>query len=136
MINKTVQITGNLKSDGLKYRLCPSDEFSNGRWCVSVLNIAFELKEPINVLCTLSTNFCVNKRFSKFGEPEIYEEPFGTFEILTTREKKLMAKDFTPIWLEINRISDVLKLKLKNPFTNEDIKLDSMVSAILLFRKM
>lgn len=136
IVNKTVQISGNLKDEGLSYRLCPSDEFSNGQWCVSVSNIAFRSEQPLNALCTLSTNFCVHKKFSKSGEPEIYEEPFGTFELVTTREKKMTTKDLTPIWLKINRISDVLKLRFKNPFSNEDMKLDCTITALLLFQKI
>lgn len=41
--HKSISIKGNLNDQNLKYRLCPSDEFANGRWSIACLSASFEL---------------------------------------------------------------------------------------------
>ncbi|MBM3938220.1 MAG: hypothetical protein FJ333_06145 [Sphingomonadales bacterium] len=82
-VNKSIEIRGNL-SEKIRYRLCPSDEFSTGRWCIAISAVSYEAIAPItnaSQFCTVSSNFCINKRFSTQGQAEKYQEPLCSFHL-------------------------------------------------------
>ena len=82
-VNKSIEIRGNVR-DKIRYRLCPSDEFSTGKWYIAVSSVTYEAIAPttnVNQICTLTTNFCINKRFSEQGQVEKYEEPLCSFHL-------------------------------------------------------
>lgn len=109
--NKSIVVSGNLKNLKLGYRLCPSTEFSAGLWNVTVSSLCCEARVDIDAFCTITSNFCVSKKYSSNGQVETYQEPFGTFHIQVRSGKKQMITNTNPIWLEMNRLSGT---KFKN----------------------
>ena len=111
-VNKTIQIRANLSRAKPSYRLCPSNEFVNGSWNIAVLSACFECNESLDIFGTISTNFCVNKRYSKDGQIESYQEPLATFHLQSDLNKTTkVIKNFNPVFLEINSLSGTKLIK-------------------------
>jgi len=105
-VNRSIQIKGNLSNKGLKYRLCPSDEFSVGVWLIAISSLYCESSVKHDILCTISTDFVIAKKFDGHGQTSNYEEPLGVFHFnLPGPQKTTLFKDFSPIWLQMNQIS-------------------------------
>ena len=64
---KCAQISGNVNGS-LKYRLCPSTEFSTGRWNVAISEECAHANEEFKGFITLSTDFSVNQQFNNKKE--------------------------------------------------------------------
>ena len=105
-VNKSIQIKGNLSNRKLKYRLCPSDEFANGNWYIAISSIYCESTVKHDVICTISTDFVIAKKYNADGQTSSYEEPLGVFHLnLSAPPKSILFKEFSPIWLEMNQLS-------------------------------
>ena len=78
---KSVIISGNLKNNDLKYKLCPVNEFSEGVWNISILSIAYFCKaENFEEHCQVSCNLAKAQKFNDISfEVETYNQPFGIF---------------------------------------------------------
>ena len=77
---KSVVISGNLKNNDLKYILCPSTEFSEGVWYISISSVAFSTKTIISEICQISCNLVKAQKYRKDSyEIELYNQPFGVF---------------------------------------------------------
>ena len=76
---KSVTICGNL-SKSVTYKLCPSNEFSEGVWNISVSSLLYKCNIPnFHAICEVSCNLSKAQRFNKFSEVELYQQPFGIF---------------------------------------------------------
>jgi len=111
--SKSILIKGNLNGGTPKYRVCPSNEFANGRWSVACASISFNATTQIELVGSVSTNFCVNHRFSKEGQVEMYQEPLAIFQISLKENANNVTRNFNPIWLEMNSLSGINIIKLK-----------------------
>jgi len=108
----------------------------SGRWEMALHTLCCQSEETIDSFCTVSTNFSVAQRYSKNGEAETYQQPLLSFQLKTkSTSPKTYNRVSDPIWVDINRVSDILFLKFSDAFTNEEMKKDCEVATILLFRK-
>ena len=123
---KCAQISGNVNGS-LKYRLCPSTEFSTGRWNVAISEVCAHANEEFKGFITLSTDFSVNQQFNNKKEIEIYQQPLITFQLDLTSG---------PVWLEINRTKDIMNITAKDTFTQTEIKENVEISITLLFKRI
>ena len=77
---KSVIISGNLKNNDLKYKLCPVNEFSEGVWNITILSIAYFCKvENFEEHCQVSCNLAKAQKFNDTFQVQLYEEPFALF---------------------------------------------------------
>jgi hypothetical protein len=75
---KSVILSGNLKDkNSVKYQLCPSTEFSEGLWNISVASIAYTCRERnVKELCKVSCNLVKSQKFNNNQEVQSYQQPF------------------------------------------------------------
>jgi len=132
---KCAQISGNVNGS-LKYRLCPSTEFSTGRWNVAISEVCAHANEEFKGFITLSTDFSVNQQFNNKKEIEIYQQPLITFQLDLTSGAKSMRRFSSPVWLEINRTKDIMNITAKDTFTQTEIKENVEISITLLFKRI
>lgn len=94
IIEKSICIQGNLKNQPIKYKLCPSDEFSRGRWAVAIASVAFTSKQNVNLCCQITSNFTVKQRYSKEDLVESFEEPLAvcTVNFIAEQHKLCYSK--------------------------------------------
>ena len=86
---KSIAISGNLKNNDLKYILCPSTEFSEGVWYISISSVAFSTKTTIGEICEISCNLVKGQKYKKDSyEVELYNQPFGVFLFEAATQKK------------------------------------------------
>lgn len=133
---KSVQITGHLPRDTLYYRLCPNNEFSSGTWQMAISTIACEPSVDFSKFITVTSNFCVNQRYNNQSSIENYEQPLATICLNAKAATKVLNRFSFPIWFTINRISDILTLKLIDSFTEEAHQDNLKVAVTLLFHKI
>lgn len=136
-VSKVVQIKGNLSQKNIKYQLCPSTEFATGFWNVTILSICCETNAEVEIdtFCSVSTNFCVAQRFSNQGIVEAFEEPLATFHLKLNSVVKKQFINISPIWLQINRYSNVLHVNFHSAGTSDLIIYDCNVIVTLSFLK-
>ena len=82
-VSKAVQISGNLNYQPLVYKLCPTNELSEGSWHIAIGAVSFESNETLNSLCTLSCNLVQSQKFSDSNQVVTYKEPLVSFIIKT-----------------------------------------------------
>jgi hypothetical protein len=82
---KSVLLHGNLnRQNSIKYQMCPSTEFSEGVWNISIASIGFScLERNVNELSCVSCNLVKSQKFNTNQEIENYQQPFGIFKIET-----------------------------------------------------
>lgn len=136
LVIKSVQIKGNISTGKLTYKLCPSNEFSLGTWQVAISTICLESAVDASQFFTFTSNFCVSQRYSQQGVIESYQQPLATIYVNVKAQAKTMNRFSFPIWFTINRISDILCLKVTDSFTEIEIDRDIKLSLTLLFRKV
>ena len=112
-VKKCVQIQANWMSEKLCYKLCPSTEFSSGRWQIAISSVCCEEQTTeINNFVNFTTNFSVNEQYSTKGERQLYEQPLAVCYIKLRKTRDSSSKQqtifHTPMWFDINRISDEL----------------------------
>ena len=112
-VKKCVQIQANWMSEKLCYKLCPSTEFSSGRWQIAISSVCCEEQTTeINNFVNFTTNFSVNEQYSTKGERQLYEQPLAFCYIKLRKTRDSSSKQqtifYTPMWFDINRISDEL----------------------------
>jgi hypothetical protein len=85
---KSVIVSGNLnRKNSIKYQLCPSTEFSEGLWNISVASIGFSCNERnVKELCRVSCNLVKCQKFNSNQEVQTYEQPFALFKIETSEK--------------------------------------------------
>lgn len=133
---KSINITGNI-ANGLTYKLCPSSEFSTGHWQVAVANICIDTSEDINVFCTISTNFSINKRYSDTQQIEAYEQPLNSLHFNLKKANPRAMNRFTHLlWLDINRISDDMDFHFVDPLSGQRLQQNAKISMNVLFRRL
>ena len=83
---KSVIISANLQK-GLKYRLCPSTEFSEGVWNITISNIGYICNIPnYQEICEISCNVVKAQKYNETFEVQTYDQPFGIF-VLESKKK-------------------------------------------------
>ena len=82
-VSKAVQISGNLSSKAVVYKLCPTNEFSEGCWHIAIGAVSFQSTLTLNCLCTLSCNLVQSQKFSESNQVVTYKEPLVSFLIKT-----------------------------------------------------
>jgi len=80
---KSVCINGNPKSGPIRYICYPSNEFSQGKWELSVGGVVFDSSKTISQTLTISCNFITSKQRTTTGESNVYEQPLNTFHLKT-----------------------------------------------------
>ena len=80
---KSVILKGDLKTNPLTYRLCPSAEFSIGAWKLSINSITYTCEDPnFKSHCSLSCNFVREQKFSAAEDSVItYQMPLVLFRV-------------------------------------------------------
>jgi len=130
---KSIQLRGNLMHE-ISYKLCPNTEFSSGNWQIAVTNACIDLNEDLDFFCTISSNFCVNHRYDQSGAIETYEQPLFTFLLNGKRLTKVFHST-SPVWFEINRLSDVLILRFTDCIQNTKSQANCDISVTLLVQR-
>lgn len=136
LVDKCVQLFGNLKSEKIIYKLCPNTEFSNGDWEISVSSLCVSSAVEESNFWTISCNFSVNKKISHKGEFEIYEQPLATVFINLKAGNKSINRFSYPLWLKINRISDSITFTFSQNSSTNKITKDCDIILNILFRRV
>ena len=135
---KAVQVSGNLSSNQIVYRLCPPNEFSEGVWNVAIANVGYESNENLNVFCTVSCNLVQSQKISDSNQVISYQMPLTAFlikTVATVASGSLSFYRFDPIWFRINSFSDQLRFTFTNPKTNQTLLDNCNVYLTVLFLK-
>ena len=131
---KSVIISGNL-NNSLKYKLCPSTEFSEGVWNLCVLSAAYSCNTiQINAICSISCNLVKAQKYNSNNEIELYEQPLCICQIRSEIPKKTFSYEKT--WFYINARSNELELTIKNEANQEKLGIDCEMYIQLLFRRI
>ncbi|MBM3937457.1 MAG: hypothetical protein FJ333_02220 [Sphingomonadales bacterium] len=133
--SKLVQVTGNLSKNNVQYRLCPNTEFSKGVWQMAISVICIEANVEINQFCTFSSSFSVNKQYSREGETHTVQQPISTIYVNLKKGSKSINRFSFPIWVTINRLSDVLDFQCSNSLNGNPFNPDCEIAITLMFRK-
>ena len=92
---KSCLVSGNLTTKPLKYRLCPSDEFSTGQWSVAISSVAYASNETSKLCCQISSNFVVAQKFSESLHVVTYEQPLTSCFIDTSKTARRIRQIHT-----------------------------------------
>jgi hypothetical protein len=130
---KSVIISGNLNvKNSVKYQLCPSTEFSEGLWNISVASIAFTCREQnVREHCNLSCNLVKAQKFSDRQEVQSYQQPFALFML----ETGIKTIQFDKTWFLINCVSNELKISIEN-VNGDNLLVDCDVQILILFQRV
>ena len=70
--SKSVLVTGNSQND-LSYICYPVNEFSTGKWQMSINALSYETEENLSLTCSLTCNFVTGKIRTKNSDIKIVE---------------------------------------------------------------
>jgi hypothetical protein len=129
---KSALLQGPIKKK-LVYQLCPSTEFSEGVWNLSIASVSYSTNNPDDKkdIFSISCNVVKSQKLSSSNEIENYNQPLNTFLIETKKKQTIY---FNAHWFRINAISNELKFTIKNE-TNSTIEYDGLVYLHVLFQK-
>jgi hypothetical protein len=130
---KSVILSGNLNvKNSLKYQLCPSTEFSEGLWNISIASINFSCREQnVKEQCNVSCNLVKAQKFNSKQEVQSYQQPFALL-LFQTGVKSIQ---FDKTWFLINCLSNELKISIQN-LNGDDLLIDCDVQILVLFQKI
>ena len=87
---KSIILSGSINSN-LCYKLCPSTEFSEGVWNISISSVAYRCKAPnVNEISEISCNLVKSQKLNSNYEVESYDQPFGLLLIKSSDSKKIV----------------------------------------------
>jgi hypothetical protein len=131
---KSVLVKGKIK-EKIVYQLCPSTEFSNGVWNLSLVSISYSTNTTDNVkdIFTISCNVVKNQKFSETNEIENYDQPLNSFLLDSSLKKNTIY--FGTQWFHINAISNELKFSIKNE-TSQETLFNAMIFVNVIFQKI
>jgi hypothetical protein len=132
---KSVIIKGSIK-EKLVYNLCPSTEFSEGVWNLSLVSASFSapvLNENVKAIFSISCNVVKSQKISSSNEVENYNQPLNTVLIDTSVNKNITH--FNTHWFYINAISNVVKFYFKNE-TPQGEQFNAEVYLHVLFQRV
>lgn len=132
---KCVSISGESIRD-LRYRLCPNTEFSDGEWQIALSAVCIKAEEELNFFCSVNSNFSVDKRYSKDGEIQIYQQPLNTWLVLLKKDGQSVNRFSYPLWFNINRLSDEVIFTLCDASNEKRIDKKFKVVLNVLFRRV
>ena len=131
---KSVIISGNL-NDSITYKLCPSTEFSEGVWNLSLFSVAYVCNvNDVNLICSIACNLVKAQKYNLNNEVESYEQPLAVFSIESAKSLKVYT--FEKTWFYINALSNELKITITNERNHENLQINCDLYVQLLFQRV
>ena len=81
---KSVCVTGNTSNGPIVYNCYPVDEFSQGKWLLSIGSVSFDSSISNSATCAVTCNFVTGKKRSASGDVKIYGKPLNVFHLKTS----------------------------------------------------
>lgn len=132
LVKKSVCLKGNLlqQSGVLRYKPCPSNEFTNNVKHIAVGSISLLNKgsDTTEVICTVSCNLVKAQNIQNNDKVMSYEQPLQTF----ITPKKYSVTRFNPVWFTVNSLSEELVITVKD-FDNANLKKNYEIQVIMYF---
>jgi hypothetical protein len=132
--NKSVFLQGPITKK-LVYKLCPSTEFSEGTWKLSLASISYSTIEQNNKdVFSITCNVVKSQKLSSSNEVENYDQTLNTFLLDTNKKRHTIY--FNPHCFHINAISNEIKFDIKN-VTNPQMQYQEVLVYLhVLFQKI
>jgi len=136
--DKSICLKGNLQNGPIIYRPYPVNEFTSGKWLISINSILFESAIELSTTCAVTCNFSTSQKRTKRGEITGYEMPLTVFHLKTTTSARRSIFRFTPVYYPMNSVSDELQISLLDIFADNDVplKLNCDLVVQILFQRV
>lgn len=83
--DKSINVNGNLNQGPVRYTCYPVNEFSQGKWLISINSVTFDSTQNYSNTCAITCNFVTSKKRSTNGDIQIYEEPLNIFHLKSSQ---------------------------------------------------
>lgn len=136
MAMKVVNISGTItqNSNLLRYRLCPSTEFSVGQWQMAISTLCVHANQDINAFLAVTSNASVSQKYINF-QPSDYQQPLNVVYINLKQGTRSLNRFSYPLFIDINRVLEEIDFYFTDSLTERAAAVNAQVSINVLFRR-
>ena len=120
IVSKSIVLKANLQSEKLVYRPI-EDEFQRRLSYISISGVSYKYATRANSAIAISCNHVTSRKFNNEQKRiENYEVPLTIFQLKSTSvADNLMVSRITPVWYNINTLSEFLEFNFTNIETEQ-----------------
>ena len=120
VVSKSVLLKANLQSEKLVYRAI-EDEFQRRLSHIAISAVSYKYTSRVNSAIAVSCNHVTARKFNNEQKRiENYEVPLTTFQLKSSNvADNLTVTRITPVWYNINTLSEMLEFSFTNIETNQ-----------------
>ena len=120
VVSKSVLLKANLQSEKLVYRAI-EDEFQRRLSHIAISAVSYKYASRVNSAIAVSCNHVTARKFNNEQKRiENYEVPLTTFQLKSSNvADSLTVTRITPVWYNINTLSEMLEFSFTNIETNQ-----------------
>ena len=123
VVSKSIILKANLQSEKLVYRPV-EEEFQRRFSYIAINGVSYKNATRVNSALALSCNHVTGRKFNNEQKRiEIYEVPLTTFQLKSSSAAdNLTVSRITPVWYNINTLSELLEFSFTNMETDQPFK--------------
>ena len=137
VVSKSIVLKANLQNEKLVYRPI-EDEFRRRFSYIAINGVSYKCATRVNSAIVITCNHVTGRKFNdEQKRVENYEVPLTTFQLKSsTVADHLSVSRITPVWYNINTLSELLQFSFTNMETNHPLELtgECVIMLCVLFR--